>query len=224
MPWTVPVRWIRLHHPVACNSMSRRQVAQQLLECITVMAGLETNPVLQVLDPSQPVVEFNKYPVEKLQFAGSNWQAYYHCHGEPFRFEDEHGHFHIFHQDESQRVANKWTHVAALSMDSYGQPRQWFTVNAWVTDEEFKPANDVAGFISSIDINELNNMLPVEQWLLLMLKLFEPQLGRLIHERDKKLQQQQSNEACEDVLLNRQHYLLSRGDINLQEMLTDSLV
>ena len=99
--------------------------AIRVVTCLQKMGEQQSNPVLEILDPQVPFIEDQKYPENKLVFNNGVWRAYYHCHAPPYRFENEHGHFHIFHKIDE----NNWTHIVALSINSQGQPQKWFATN-----------------------------------------------------------------------------------------------
>ena len=114
------------------------------------MGQLQINPVLEVISSEPSLQKEKKYPSGLLQFNQSGWRAYYHCHSyeadiQPL-FANEHGHFHIFMQ--INKDTDSWTHLVALSMDQYGQPLCWFTVNHWVTAESWLAEPALARLLS----------------------------------------------------------------------------
>lgn len=115
---------------------------ESLVACLFEMAEAKTNPVLEIIAQDKALEENKKYPSELLQFNQSGWRAYYHCHPAAragnHRFNGEHGHFHIFVR--IQENPEQWSHLVALAMDNMGQPLGWFTVNHWVTGEEWQSA------------------------------------------------------------------------------------
>lgn len=153
-------------------------MAQALIQCISEFAKNNSNPVLSVLPESGGVVYDHKYPEPILSFSGAGLRAYYHCHSWSSPPDGEHGHFHIF-----VRAADEnWTHLSGLSMDSDGQPLQWFTVNHWVTGERWKEPLEI---IEALDaISEDSDWLLTEQWLWQMIKFYRPALDVLLTERD----------------------------------------
>lgn len=191
--------------------------AIKVVTCLQQMGEQQSNPVLQVLDPQQPFQEELKYPGEKLLFNNGNWRAYYHRHAPPYRFENEHGHFHIFYQVKQDH----WTHIAALSIDSQGQAQKWFVTNRWVTDEAWQQATMFVGFLQ--DEPDQHNLLLVEQWLYAMLVLYQDEIKQLLELRDEKLNQLAASSGFDDVLENREYYILAEQDIQLQEKLMQVL-
>lgn len=192
--------------------------AVKVVTCLQKMGEQQSNPVLEILDPQQPFNEDQKYPEDKLVFNNSSWRAYYHCHAPPYRYENEHGHFHIFYQV----TPGNWTHVAALSVDSQGQVQKWFVTNRWVTDENWQEANKFDEYLQ--DEPELTSLLLVERWLYAMLMLYQDEIRRLLEQRDQQVNQLANGSSFKEVLENRDYYILAEEDIQLQEKLASELV
>lgn len=188
-----------------------------LATCLLEMAAAETNPVLQVINLDQPLQENKKYPADLLRFNQSGWRAYYHCHpanrAGNHRFKGEHGHFHLFVQTNSK--PKKWSHVAAIAMDSMGQPLGWFTVNHWVTGEVWERADTLIRLLKSIPYTQPVSL--VERWLLSILALSHNKLKALLLERDEILKQHELKN--DDAKQDREIYLLSEIPVNLMSLL-----
>ena len=186
------------------------------------MAEAETNPVLQIINPELPLQENKKYPADLLRFNKTGWRAYYHCHpanrAGHHRFKGEHGHFHLFVRINNS--PDKWSHVAALAMDSMGQPLGWFTVNHWVTGEEWESASRLIDFISSPPYEEQDSL--VETWLLSMLALSSDYVKTILLERDEVLKKYELKNNNQDVKQDREIYLLSEIPVNLMSLLNIS--
>ncbi|MGD8483475.1 MAG: hypothetical protein PVJ63_11735 [Thioalkalispiraceae bacterium] len=197
--------------------MRQAVAANEIVACLQAMGEARSNPVLDILDPQQPFIENHKYPPGKLTFAGSRWRAYYHSHGEPYRLENEHGHFHIFYMLDQQQ----WTHVAGLSMDRQGQPRQWFTTNRWVTDECWQDAEVILQHVEAAAIEPA--MKRVERWLLAMLHLYQDDITQLLQSRDQAIQQRSKQAARDAIFEDRDVYFFSESKIDLLNRLTEIL-
>lgn len=198
--------------------MKQPHAAQAVLFSLQAMGSHHSNPVLEVLDAGKPLLENYKYPENKLRFNNGVWRAYYHCHGEENRFDNEHGHFHIFHKLNDIQ----WAHVAGLSMDNQGQSQHWFTTNRWVTNESWQPATTLVNFLSSITPGD--DLLLVEQWLLSMLQLYHLELEQLLLARDQRIEELKNRVGNDTVLENRDYYLLSQVPVNLLSKLETELV
>jgi len=183
--------------------------APALIQCISEFAPHNSTPVLSVL-PESGVVEYDhKYPEPILSFSGSGLRAYYHCHSWSSPPAGEHGHFHIF-----VRTTDKnWTHLAGLSMDNDGQPLPWFTVNHWVTGEHWrKPEEIIAAFDAVV---ENDDWLLTEQWLWHLVEFYRPVLEALLAERDVQLNKLSSGNESDELMQDRNVYILSSHDIEL---------
>lgn len=188
---------------------------KQLLSGLQAMAERESNPVLEVLSQAGPPVQMQHYPDSPLEFNQAGWKAYYHCHAEPFQFPSEHGHFHIFTRIQAQE--NTWAHVAALSMDEYGQPIRWFATNRWVTDETWTAANILQQRLAQLPVHA--ELQAVEHWLCGMMGLYSEQLGRLLRDRDVSLSNIENTQGEPSALENRHYYVLAEQKIELLSML-----
>lgn len=192
---------------------------ESLVACLLEMAEAETNPVLQIINPEIPLQENKKYPADLLQFKGLGWRAYYHCHPAAragnHRFQGEHGHFHIFVRTKTQ--PDSWSHLAALAMDNMGQPLGWFTVNHWVTGEEWENAKHLIIHLKNIPYAEQDNL--VERWLLSFLEVSRNTIESILYERDKFIELKQCETRESDVKGDKNLYLLSEIAVDLKKLL-----
>lgn len=183
------------------------------------MANAETNPVLQVIDNTQPLEENKKYPAGLLDFNQTGWQAYYHCHPASragnHRFEGEHGHFHIFVR--IQHSPEKWSHLVALAIDPLGQPLGWFTVNHWVTAEEWLNADNLINHLQNIPFAKQDTL--TERWLLSLLAASYKDVAQTLISRDQHLQKYQQQQPEADSKQDRDIYLLSEMAIDLMALI-----
>jgi len=183
------------------------------------MAESETNPVLEIIDLTKPLEENKKYPADLLHFNHTGWRAYYHCHPASragnHRFQGEHGHFHIFVRTQTDRES--WSHLVALAMDNMGQPLGWFSVNHWVTAENWETADVLIRHLKAIPFNRQGNV--VERWILSLLALNQDAVTDVLCERDKIIEQKMKETGNRDIKQDKQLYLLSEKKINLKEIL-----
>lgn len=162
--------------------------------------------------PDGGIVEMKrKYPDPMLSFSDLGIRAYYHCHTSTARPKAEHGHFHIFLSiNESQ-----WSHLAGLSMDNQGQPLQWFTVNHWVTGENWVDNQNLAIHLTRLLAKEQPAVTTVEKWILAMLGFYTPVLKETLKERDLQIETYSQDREPSIVFKDRDIYLLSHQDIDL---------
>ena len=199
---------------------------ESLVACLLEMAELETNPVLQVINPEIPLQENKKYPAELLQFNKLGWRAYYHCHPASragnHRFKGEHGHFHIFVRlDDVENEPERWSHLVALAMDNMGQPLGWFTVNDWVTGETWIDSDMLSTYLKSIPYDNSSITKLVERWLLSLLTVSRDEVHSILIDRDKALKQKQLNVDKLTVKQDKGIYLLSERPINLIKLIDE---
>ena len=183
------------------------------------MAEAETNPVLEIIDHNKPVEENKKYPGDLLQFNQTGWRAYYHCHPAARTgnhcFQCEHGHFHIFVRTQVNPEA--WSHVVALAMDNMGQPLGWFTVNHWVTGEQWQSAESLITLLNTIPYANQQSL--IERWILSLVALSVEEIAVILSERDKVIERHQDKSEDKNIKQDKALYLLSEAAINLHELL-----
>lgn len=188
--------------------------SRQLYACLREMAERDTNAVLMTLEHADAVETGRRYPADGLTFANNRWRAFYHCHEEDYAcYENEHGHFHIFTDIGDQQ----WAHVAGLSIDTCGQPLQWFTVNRWVTDG---PWLDREQLLKNLQTSVSNEQEPLSgRWLFAMLQTYQGELAELFHARDSRIHAGAEQKQIEVILEDRSMYTLAARPIELQAML-----
>lgn len=179
--------------PLAMHCCVECPPAALLFDCIQKMGAHRSNPVLELLRDIPTFVEGGKYPQPPLAFGKDGWRSYYHSHSIADADVREHGHFHLF-----TRKGQGWAHLAALSMDLEGQPLR----NALVPSEE----PDV-----------------LRQWLVSLLKLYQPELGDLLDARDARIAGLLQGRSKDEVLDDRTLYELAGMPIDLTAKLTSQL-
>lgn len=184
------------------------------------MGQRKTNPVLDILNGEAPVAA-HKYPPGNLAFGSKDWRMFYHSHTSPGHDENEHGHFHLFAPTVKTQEKVGWTHVVALSMDGMGQPIHWFTVNRWVTDGLWVPADKMASILSGQKPRAEQNAL--QWWMASMVALYQDDLRDLMVKRDEQLTGVKEERPGSDILENRDVYLLSEKSIDLKQKLQSCL-
>ena len=106
-----------------------------------------------------------------------------------------------------------WTHLAGLSMDRFGQPLRWFTVNRWVSGGPWWSATELVALMEQNMTTE--GLLLVESWLLAMVAVYQPELVQLLNERDQTLTRLMADANDQVVLEDRRYYELSACAIDL---------
>lgn len=109
----------------------------------------------------------------------SGTRFYYHAHPVAGDALQEHGHFHLF-AHEGQR----FSHLAALSLDGQGRPLRWFCTNQWVTGEHWRSASQWHGLVQGFRLQTRGRLAPVARWLEAMVSLYRDDLLALLQDRD----------------------------------------
>jgi hypothetical protein len=107
--------------------------------------------------------------------------------------------------------------LAALSLNHQGQATHWFTTNQWVTGERWAPAEHVVAALASFEVHTRGRLAPVAKWLTAMVRLFQPQLEALAHERDRVMAHHTRHKRAETVWANRNIDVLSTTSADLHQ-------
>lgn len=144
--------------------------------------------------------EFAHHPRNDVVDPAHGTRFYYHAHDSHRWHEAEHGHFHLFAEGEA---LDGFLHLAALSIDSRGQPQRWFTTNGWVTGERWRPAEAAIDAVHRFEIRTGGRLAPVARWLTAMVRLFSSDLQALLRARDARLAPRLALEPIEVVWADR---------------------
>ncbi len=171
------------------------KAGREVLEWQRVLAKTGDNIVKEVLPTEGTFYEFQHCPPGDIYDRETHSQYYYHAHRK-----GEHGHFHTFlrekgmpdgvhpvEQSESEAIRQRddtYCHLVAISMDQKGFPIGLFTTNRWVTGENWYAADDVCAMLDCFDIDHAQPSWATNKWVSAMLRLFRPQIVKLLHERD----------------------------------------
>ena len=217
-PWVFAAQALESMQPLAATGSPRvssaAEPARLLYACVQEMARRRTNPVLEVLGGTTSVEWDRRYPPELLRFGGARLRAYYHCHRAPGTRADEHGHFHVFvRSPRDPDTLERWTHVAALSMDGLGQPLGWQAVNHWVSGGLWRPATKTLTLLDRAEVHA--GVLLIERWLVAMLRLFRAEIASLLRRRDSELARLAAPRATADIRADRALYILAAEPVDL---------
>lgn len=180
--------------------MDQISAATTVIETISLMAAEKRPLMLRVL-PEKDVRFWNHYPPKDARDAHCLSRWYYHVHKPGDRHEDEHGHFHLFlHRTqmdegaapiaipkEGEDAKAKVVHLAALSIDNSGIPREWFTTNRWVTNEFMYDAETLIKHLDRYNVDATKEDDAVNRFLTAMVALYRDELASMLRERDRKL-------------------------------------
>ncbi|MEM6477225.1 MAG: hypothetical protein AAF687_13790 [Pseudomonadota bacterium] len=179
--------------------MTPIQAAETVIETITAMAQ-EQRPLMLRIVPEEGATFWTHYPKgdARDKFCQSRW--YYHVHAAGKRDPDEHGHFHLFlHRDQlpeeveptvippkGKKKKADVTHLVALSVNTLGIPRAWFTVNHYVTNEYLYPAELLIEHLPDFNVDHTKQDDLVNRFVTGMVALYRDEIAELLRERDAK--------------------------------------
>jgi hypothetical protein len=195
--------------------------ALTVLDCVQRFGANQGNPVLDVLQ-GVPNFELNqKYPQPPLEFAAGRGRAYYHSHPLGSAAPEEHGHFHLFIRWDRGVGEDSWAHLAALAMDRDGQPLRWFATNRWVTGGTWAQRDWLLTGVDALEPEGETALL--QRWLTAMLKLYRPELERLLAARDAHFADQPDTASGGAAMEDRSLYDLAQAPVDLLAKLAAQL-
>ena len=211
-----------------------REAAVELVECHRVLANTGDNIVGELIKAAEEFYEWDHYPDGDVYDESTDSQFYYHAHPQELR-SGEHGHFHTFLRPDGMPKGIRpamvpdfkmpegdneaLSHLIAISMDKFGIPIRLFTTNRWVTGEVWYAASDVQKMLDSFNIDHAQPSWPVNRWVSAMLKLFRPQISRLLDSRDVAVEAWQAAYSDRNVYEDEDLEITSYLDINVDEQI-----
>lgn len=199
-----------------------------------VLARTGDNVVGELLRHQGMFYEWDHYPKGDVYDGESHAQYYYHAHPAKTRG-DEHGHFHTFLRPKGMPKHIKpapvadykapkdkndaLSHLIGISMDRAGDPISLFTTNRWVTGEIWYDAKDVAAMLRQFAIGHAQPSWPVNIWLTNMIRLFRPQIERLLAERDAAVAAWQAHYPKDTVFEDRELEVTSSAPISVEDQI-----
>lgn len=200
--------------PAVSSQSGDMDAYSQLFRCLQHLADAASNPVMEVLRGIDPVEQDRKYPEPGLSFSGIGIRAFYHCHDAVTAPANEHGHFHLFlHRGGDHESLTNWAHLAGLSMDLFGQPLRWFTVNRWVSGGPWLDTPQLLELLRQL--HRRDDLALVEEWLVAMLAVFQAELSDLLVRRDQRVSQLITTSNKQAILDDRGYYEFSTCAIDL---------
>jgi len=183
--------------------LAMRQAERDLFDVLTSFAREGRHPVHDVVSKADGAyTTFTRYPEDGVGGGLDNSAWYYHAHDPADNRQwEENGHFHCFgFADRINAAASPLAappnvdsaargsvHLVALCVKSDGVPDRLFTLNRWASDEWLYPAADVIPLLDEFLIANDARFNPASRWLSAMVRLLQPQIAWLLHERDRML-------------------------------------
>lgn len=202
--------------------------AREVSECHRALGKTGRNVVSEVLPQNETFRQFDHCPAGDVYDRETCSQYYYHAHRG-----GEHGHFHTFVREKGMPQGvqparqsalpgppdrkDKVSHIVAISMDARGWPIGLFTTNRWVTSENWYSADDVCAMLDRFEIDHTWPSWPTNRWVGAMLRLFRPQIVKLIRKRDAVVADWHKKHPGVDVFEDRRLDLPSQMNISLDQ-------
>ncbi|HEX7005719.1 MAG TPA: hypothetical protein VF274_01145 [Alphaproteobacteria bacterium] len=206
----------------------------EVVECVRVLAKTGDNIVGELLKTEATFFEWDHYPKGDVFDPETHAQYYYHAHPGGERV-GEHGHFHTFLRPAGMprgvRPAplpdyappadpeDALCHLVAVSMDKYGLPIKLFTTNRWVTGETWYAAPDVVAMLDRFVVDLAQPSWPVNRWLTAMIRLFRPQIERLLARRDETITRWQAGHPGTNAYEDRGLEVVSEVAISVDDQI-----
>jgi len=170
------------------------------------------NIISYLCNGNPPLDEERHFPED--DFIDSLTGAQYFLHRHLSAEVGESTHIHIFKRWSSadlhsQGLESVTTHLAALALDSTGQPDYWFVVDQWVVGDYWLPAEDTIKLFrgwtfSETECQKKPNYGYWHEWIANEVnKSLETEIFSLLNERDRILDQLVDSKPGENVLEDR---------------------
>lgn len=165
-----------------------QQAALRVRESNRVLIRTGASVLTEVLGGKPLTTDWAHFPDGDIFDQQSASQFYFHAHEDR---SGEAGHFHTFLRAPAIREItgedvedSAVVHLIAVAIDRFGQPVELFTTNRWVTGETWFPAETVIAALERFEIDHAAPSWPLNIWITELLRLFRPDITRLIEERD----------------------------------------
>ena len=170
------------------------------------------NVVSRLLRDEGPFYEWDHYPAGDVYDPLHGAQYFYHAHAAAQRAAQEHGHFHTFLRCKKP---DKLHHLVAIAMDHGGQAIRLFTVNRWVTEDDWADAKSAIRFLDRFVLDGAKPSRWVNRWLAALIRLFRPEIEHLLHRRDGTVAAWRSEHRGADAFAARELEVLSETVISI---------
>ena len=214
----------RLAQCSKCELEKMLAAGEEVEKWSALLSRTGANVVQEVLKGQGTFQTMEHYPLSDSFDANTHSQYFYHTHRE-----GEHGHFHLFLRREGMdgQIAPlvpddppaTFAHLIAISMDSKGAPLSLFTVNRWVTGEDWYSGNDLKRMLDCFRMTHAYPSYVTNQWLNAMVVLFRPQIEDLLEKRDAAIRDYQNGIPLEKILEREEFDALSEEKISVQSQI-----
>lgn len=188
------------------------------------MAKSMRSIISDLCNGNPPIDEERHFPDE--DFIDSVTGAQYFLHRHLSAEVGETTHIHIFKRWSSDDLhalglESVTTHLAALALDSSGQPDYWFVVNQWVVGDYWLPADDTIELFREWSFSKTACQKNPRygfwhEWLANQVaKSLETNIFSLLNERDRILDQLVDTKPGENVLEDRSIEVICRSSTTM---------
>ena len=207
---------------------------EDVIDCHRVLAKTGDNIVGELIRGVETFYEWDHYPKGDVFDHETHSQFYYHAHPQELRG-GEHGHFHTFVRPLGMPAGilpaplpdlelpkgdnDALSHIIGISMDPQGVPIRLFATNRWVTGEVWYTAKDVRAILESFAIDVAHPSWPVNRWVTSMIRLFQPQIMKLVEARDRRVAGWAATHPGVDVYEDRDLEVTSAVDISIDDQM-----
>lgn len=219
----------------AATTALQISLIQTFLECDSLLRESSINliDVLTDRSPAQrvdiPVDETRHFPEDDVFDPATGSQYFLHRHAAGNTPASVHLHFFqrwTPRELQLQGSETITTHLAALELNTLGEPLAWFAVNQWVVGDYWQPAEDTARMFNEWAVitpdDGRGNKVPeiCHQWLGAYLKLnLSATIYPLLQERDALLDRLVDSNPGSNVLEDRSHEILGYQRIDFASQL-----
>ena len=209
-----------------------------VIDCHRLLAKSGDNIVGELIKGAETFYEWDHYPKGDVYDNVTHSQFYYHAHPQELR-EGEHGHFHTFVRPRGMPAGVKpaplpglklpkgkndaLSHIVGISMDPQGVPIRLFATNRWVTGEVWYTAEDVGAILEAFDIDLAHPSWLVNRWVTSMIRLFQPQITKLLEARDRRVAGWVATQPDKDVYEDRDLDVASAVDISIDDQMAAAI-
>jgi hypothetical protein len=193
--------------PYRIRLLDMQRAGKELVSCYAKLAQSKRNFLQEVIG-DEIFTQWEHYPAPEEIVRHDSRHYFYHAHSTDDREDAEHGHFHVFVRLKNLRIKSQpWieqgisfslpgeetrapqlpdplVHLIGISVDHQGVPFRLFTTSQWVTNETWCPASEVIRLLHTYRNDRNAEQAIVPCWISAMLRLFQPQIAKLLVDRD----------------------------------------
>ncbi len=184
---------------------------EQALAYVRSLARQGRNPLTAVLGSRRAPRPFRQYPDRGIHWLAGGLGYFYHSHGTARGQRSEHGHFHLFAEDQGRGAAgtDAYRHLLAVGVDAAGAPRRLFTTNLWVTAGAWRPAARLREDLRRFARVATRRRSGPERWLGLILLLFPGEVREVLRLRERRVREWRRAGTVQRRLADRRIHVLS---------------